>query len=65
MFGRTSKKSFFLPPLDHITNQSTSSRSSAGYIMMHDINIEEETKCKTLDLALLLLSSVPMDVQRL
>ena len=33
--------------------------------MMHDVNIEEETKCKTSILALLLFSSVPMDIQRL
>jgi len=32
---------------------------------MHDVNIEEETKCKTSVLAFLLFSSVPMDIRRL
>jgi len=33
--------------------------------MMHDINIEEETKGKTLILALLLFSSLSMNIRRL
>ena len=43
-------------------DRSLSSRLSTGYIMMHDVNIEEETKCETSVLALLLFSSLSMNI---
>jgi len=60
MFRRTPKKSFFLFSTDH--SRSVLTRSIAGYIMMHDVNIEEETKCKTSVLALLLFSSLYINI---
>ena len=41
------------------------SRSNAGYIMMDDVNIEEETKWETSVLALLLFFSLSMNIWRL
>ena len=43
---RQRRASFFIQWI--ISRRSVSSRSNAGYIMMHDVNIEEETKCETL-----------------
>jgi len=57
---RQRKASSFFNGSQH--SQSVSSRSNAGYIMMHDVNIEEETKCETSVLALLLFSSLSMNI---
>jgi len=56
MFGRASKKSFFLQRPHH--GRSTPSRSNNVDIMMHDVNIEERIKAKCQVLALLLFSSL-------
>jgi len=62
MLERAPMKSFFLSSTDHITDDQCRADRNAGYIMMHDVNIKEETKCETLVLALLLFTSSPMNL---
>ena len=62
MEGHQRKASFFNRSYH---GRSVSSRSNTGYVMMHDVNIEEETMYETSILALLLFSSLSMNIRRL
>ena len=46
--------------MDHITVDHC--RADISYIIMHDVNIEEKTKCEILILALLLFSSLSIKI---
>jgi len=46
-------------------SRSLSSRLNTGYILMHDVNIEEKTKCETLFYSCYSSSSLSMNIWRL
>ena len=51
--------------MDYITIDHCRADRDIGYIIMHDVNIEEKTKYETLVLALLLFSSLSIKIWHL